>query len=202
MAYQHDIFISYRRDPLTRKWIQDQFIPLVEHIVSLELGKAPSIFVDDQLEVGVTWPIALGKTLGNSRLIIPLWTRTFLESKWCSCEIGHMLEREEKCGLRTIANPGGLIFPFVIHDGETIPVALESIQQKTGIQDCFNVRMSVDSPKAELLADRIKAVGKPIADAIRTAPPWRSDWQIDAVNGFVKEFYNAVGSTQTHVPRF
>ncbi len=202
MGYQYDIFISYRRDPLTLKWISEHLVPLLKHTVLLELGVPPNIFVDDQLETGTTWPIQLGKKLGDSKLIIPLWTKTFLDSKWCSCEIGHMLEREEKCGFRTIDKPGGLIFPFIIHDGETIPASLQAIQQKTGIQDCFNVRMSADSPKAELLADKIREVGKPISDAIQQAPAWSGDWQIAAVNRFVETFHNTAGLTQTQVPKF
>lgn len=201
MAYIYDIFISYRRDTLTRKWIDDHFVPLLKHHINLELGRVPEIYIDTQIENGTTWPIALGSALGASRVIIPLWTKTFLNSEWCSCEIGHMLEREKKTGYRTIDKPGGLIFPTVIHDGETMPINLTTIQ-KIEIQDCYNVRMSVDSPKAEILDDRLKPLGKDIANAINNSPEWLNDWKIEAVNSFVQQFHIKEISTQSQPPKF
>jgi hypothetical protein len=201
MAYKYDIFISYRRDNLTRRWIETHFVPLLEHHINLELGRKPIIYIDTLLENGTTWPIALGSALGASRTIIPLWTKTFLNSEWCSCEIGHMLERENKNGYRTIEKPGGLVFPTVIHDGETMPISLTTIQ-KIEIQECYNVRMSVDSPKAEILDDRLRPLGRDITDAISNAPAWKQDWQIDAVNSFVQQFHIKEESIQSQPPKF
>lgn len=201
MAYKYDIFISYRRDDLTRKWIEVHFVPLLEHHIYLELGRKPNIYIDTLLENGTTWPISLGIALGDSRTIIPLWTKTFLNSEWCSCEIGHMLEREKKNGFRTISKPGGLIFPTIIHDGETMPISLTTIQ-KIDIQECYNVRMSIDSQKAEILDDRLRPLGKDIADAIINAPDWKKDWQIEAINSFVKQFHLKEESIQSKPPKF
>lgn len=201
MAYKYDIFISYRRDDLTRKWIEVHFVPLLEHHINLELGRKPNIYIDTLLENGTSWPISLGIALGDSRTIIPLWTKTFLNSEWCSCEIGHMLERETKNGFRTISKPGGLIFPTIIHDGETMPISLTTIQ-KIDIQECYNVRMSIDSPKAEILDDRLKPLGKDIAVAIENAPAWKKDWQIEAINSFVKQFHLKEESIQSKPPKF
>lgn len=201
MDYKHDVFISYRRDPLTYKWIENQFLPLLGHHIKLELDRDPKIYTDHNLEEGTTWPIALGSALGASRTIIVLWTKTFLKSVWCSCEIGHMLERESKMGYRTIDKPGGLIFPTIIHDGETMPVNLNTIQ-KIEIQDCFNVRMSTDSPKAEILADKLKSLGKYIAEAIENAPPWKADWGIDAINSFVQQYHTSTETQQSNLPKF
>ena len=46
MAYQHDIFISYRRNPETCVWITEHFVPLLEMRVEFELGRKPKIYVD------------------------------------------------------------------------------------------------------------------------------------------------------------
>ena len=138
MDYEYDIFISYRRDDLTKAWIEKIFIPPLRSHVFYELGFHPRFFIDEQLEVGTTWPLSLGHALGTSKTIIPLWSKTFLNSVWCTCEISHMLEREAKTGFRTPQNPDGLVFPTIIHDGETLPINLSSIQ-KVEIQDCFNV---------------------------------------------------------------
>ncbi len=201
MGYQYDIFISYRRDELTLKWIQVHFLPLIKLHIKNELGREPNIYIDTQLESGTSWPIALGKALGSSKIIIPLWTKSFLNSVWCTCEIGHMVERETKTGFRTFEKPGGLIFPTIIHDGETFPVQLATIQ-KIEIQDCFNVRMSIDSPKAEILDDKLKPLGKEISEAIEKAPDWQEDWQIKAVNSFVQQYYITEESKQNFAPKF
>jgi hypothetical protein len=201
VPYQYDIFISYRRDDQTKAWIAKHFVPLLNHHVFNELGYHPVFYIDDQLESGVSWPFALGHALGTSKVIIPLWSKTYLNSVWCTCEISHMLERESKVGCRTIERPEGLIFPTIIHDGETLPASLSSIQ-KIEIQECFNVKMSPDSPKAEILADRLKPLGKAIADAILNAPECEADWRIESANAFYNTFYVQQGAQQTVSPKF
>jgi len=201
MAYLHDVFISYRRDDLTRSWIEKHFIPLLSSHVFLELGRHPDFYIDVQLESGTTWPLSLGSALGTSRTIIPLWSKTYLNSKWCSCEISHMLEREIKTGFRTLQKPEGLVFPTIIHDGETMPIQLSSIQ-KVEIQECFNLKMSPDSPKAELLSEKLKPLARAIAGAIENAPDWQTDWKIDAANAFYLQFFNSAPAQQTQTPKF
>nr|WP_314498875.1 TIR domain-containing protein [uncultured Chryseobacterium sp.] len=200
MDYQYDIFISYRRDDLTLKWIETHLVPLLKLHIKMELGREPTIFIDSTLEQGSTWPIELGSALGRSRLIIPLWTKTYLGSVWCTHEISHMIEREKKCGFRTYQKPTGLIFPTIIHDGETLPLYLTTIQ-KTEIQECFNVRMSIDSPKAEVLDDKLRLMSITIAEAINAAPDWEEDWNLDAVDRLVQELHEQ-SHHQNQFPKF
>jgi len=201
MSYLHDIFISYRRDDLTKSWIEKLFVPVLDSHIFYELGSHPKFYIDEYLEAGTTWPLSLGTALGTSKTIISLWSKTYLNSHWCSCEISHMLEREIKTGFRTLQRPGGLVFPTIIHDGETMPVSLSSIQ-KVEIQDCFNVKMSPDSPKAELLSDKLKPLGRALAEAIGNAPDWQEDWKIDSANAFYQQFYNNAQSQQIQTPKF
>lgn len=201
MNYQYDIFISYRRDDLTKAWIEKLFMPILSSHVFLELGRHPEFYIDTQLEGGGTWPLDLGNALGTSRVIVALWSKTYLNSMWCTCEISHMLERENKTGYRTINKPDGLVFPTIIHDGETMPINLTSIQ-KIEIQDCFNVKMSPDSPKAEVLSDKLKPLGKAIANAILNAPECEPDWKIDSANAFYQQFYIDAKAQQMSTPKF
>lgn len=202
MAYQYDIFISYKRHEMTLDWIKNLFIPSLEHHIYDELGRSPKIYIDEQLEIGTTWPISLGSALGASRTIIPLWTQAFCKSKWCSCELGHMLEREKKNGFRSISKPSGLVFPTIIHDGDKLPIAIATIQN-IEIKDCYNVRMTKDSLKAEILDDLLRPLGKAIADAINNAPVWKQDWQIEAENSFMQQLYIKDDETsQAQLPKF
>src|ERR1700741_3252154 len=144
MPYKYDIFISYRRHPETLGWIKDHFVPLLELRVGLALGYDPSIFVHEvkqQIPAGATWPPALGEELGSSRILIPLWTKTFFNSKWCSKELSHMLGREKETRAREKKNNQyGLVVPAIIHDGDDFPATLNYIECMD-LKSCYNTRM-------------------------------------------------------------
>jgi hypothetical protein len=201
MSYQHDIFISYRRDPETYLWITEHFVPLLKLRVGLSLGQQPVTYVDDQIESGTSWPTSLGVALGNSRTLIVLWTGNYLASVWCTTELTQMLIREKEAKLRTGRRPHGIVIPAFIHDGERFPVDLGHIQ-RFEIQKCFNVRMARTSPLAEQLDAALAAQGPAIATCIRNAPRWREAWPSNAVAEFFARFHEQVGPVQTTVPRF
>ncbi|MFN2262406.1 MAG: toll/interleukin-1 receptor domain-containing protein [Psychroflexus sp.] len=201
MDYKYDIFISYRRLGDTRIWIETYFIPLLRNHLSQELGRDPAIFVDSLIETGDSWPIILGEALSSSKVIIPLWTKKYLESHWCTCEIGHMLERERKYGYRTTVNPNGLIFTTVIHDGETMPVQISTIQ-KIEMQEFFKLTLNKDGQRHTEFEDKVKLLVEKIARTIDSVPRWRKDWQIAAVNSFVTQLHSNMESIQTKIPKF
>jgi hypothetical protein len=200
MAYQHDIFISYRRNSETLKWINDHFVPLLEMRVELELGRKLHIYLDQQIESGTSWPAALGTALGESRILIPLWTRSYLSSVWCTAELSHMLMREEQEGLRKDPRPYGIIVPAIIHDGDRFPPDLKHIQYFE-IQSLFNPRMARTSARAEMLDSILSDQAPAIANCIRQAPPWRSEWPQQAAEQFFRKFHQTV-EEQHEVPRF
>jgi hypothetical protein len=145
MSYQHDIFISYRRNPETYVWITEHFVPLLTLRVELELGRKPLIYVDDQIESGTSWPASLGAALGGSRVLIVLWSGNYLTSVWCTEELSHMLGREREAKLRTVDRPRGVVIPAFIHDDEKFPPDLQHIEHFE-VQKFFNVRMARNSP--------------------------------------------------------
>jgi hypothetical protein len=198
--YSNDIFISYRRDPETRSWLRNHFIPLLELRVRQELGRAPVLFVDDQLESGISWPSQLGIELGGSRVLIALWAKDYFASRWCTEETVLMLGREQECGFRTDQNPRGLVIPAVIHDGTEFPESLSNIQ-KFEIQHLFNVRMARDSPRAEELDAILASQAPAVAAAIEAAPPWRQEWPLEAAEAF-RDQLRTVAPSQTRPPRF
>jgi hypothetical protein len=200
MNYRNDIFISYRRDSETRSWLTEHFEPLIKLRVRQELGREPVLFVDDQLESGVSWPAQLGMELGGSRILIALWAKDYFASVWCTEEIVLMLSREQEYGLRTDQNPRGLIIPAVIHDGRDFPASLSDIQ-KFEIQHLFNVRMARNSPRAEELDAVLTAEAPAVAAAIEAAPPWRQEWPLAAAAAF-REQLRTVAPSQNRPPRF
>jgi len=201
MSYQHDIFISYRRNPETFIWITEHFVPLLELHVELELGRKPVIYVDNQIESGTSWPVTLGAALGGSRVLIALWSGNYLASVWCTEELSYMLGRERDAKLRTVDRPYGVVIPAFIHDGEKFPADLAHIEHFE-VQKSFNVRMARNSPRAEDLAAELAAQAPAIAACINRAPSWRKAWPKQAAANFFQKFYQQVEAVQTTVPRF
>ena len=196
MSYTHDIFISYRRNPETVLWIQDHLIPL-EH----ELGNPPDIYTDQRLETGSTWPVDLGTELARSKLLISLWSGNYLNSKWCTLELAHMVAREKKEHLRTPRKSSGVVFFIVIHDGDKIPKELQAVQ-KLEIQNCFNVRMRRDSVRAEELDAILAQNAAGIAHAIQNAPKFKANWPIKTAASFFNRFHLSDAPSQSTVPKF
>jgi len=201
MAYQHDIFISYRRNPETLSWLTEHFVPLLKLRVEQELNREPEVYVDEQVEVGASWPLDLGVALGCSRTLIALWSGNFLASVWCTAELSHMLGREREADLRTLAKPHGVVIPAFIHDGEKFPPDLAHIKPFK-IQKCFNVRMARNSQRAEELDAALAEQAPAIAACIENAPQWRQKWPEAAAHDFYTRFHQAAGPEQTTVPRF
>ena len=201
MSYSFDIFISYRQDPETLGWIKKHLKPLLGLRVRQELGDPIEVFVDEQLEAGGSWPLELGDKLGNSRILVPLWSGDYFTSDWCSLELSHMLAREKQAKLRRSANYRGLIVPFAIHDGDTFPAELEHIQA-IPIQQYFNARMAVDSPSAEALDTILAEKASAIANSIQNAPEWRAAWPISGARAFYRQFYRRIPPTQNRPPRY
>ena len=159
------------------------------------------MFRDNQLEAGTSWPLALGTTLANSRVLIALYTKTYFHSQWCTTELALMLQREKQEGYRNNKHPDGLIIPAVLHDCERLPKRLAGIQVRP-IRECFNVRMQKNSPIAERLAAEIAELAKPIARAIKSAPKWRGDWRATNAAQFQRLILAKNPSKQATVPGF
>jgi hypothetical protein len=201
MGYEHDIFISYRRNPETLSWLTEHFIPLLELHVELELERKPKIYVDKQLESGASWPLSLGTALGNSRILIALWTGNYLSSAWCAEEFSQMLAREQEANLRTAERPNGVVIPAFVHDGEKFPRELGHIQYFE-IQKCFNVRMQRTSPRAEELDAILTAQAPAIKECIARAPIWQNSWPVATANQFFTKYFQQLAAEQRDVPRF
>lgn len=201
MSYQYDVFVSYRRNPETLRWIEEHFVPLLSLRLEFELQRKPAIYVDNQIESGASWPTSLALALGASRVLIPLWTGNYLASVWCTEEFSQMLSRESEAQLRTLAKPHGVIIPAFIHDGDSFPADLRHIQPFE-IQSSFNPRMARNSQRAEELADALAAKAPAIAQSIEHAPSWRKKWPVKAAAAFYERFHRHAESVQTSVPRF
>lgn len=170
MDYQYDIFISYKRTERSLEWIQRHFYPLLRDCVQEELCREPQIFVDKEIESGVSWAPQLGASLANSRILIPLLGKNYFHSDWCCKELSMMLDREQQLRKRTAENPRGLIVPVIIYDCDELPPPISSIQFFE-LRKYFSSRMpKYGESQAEMEAILLREAPA-IATAINTAPP-------------------------------
>ena len=186
MAYEHHVFLSYRRFGEWPRWVEEKFLPLFRHWLGEELGSDIQIFFDKEMETGVAWPQKLAHALARSHVLVPLWSRQYFNSPWCKAELSHMLEREKKYGFGTVEHPEGLIIPALIHDGEDLPRYV-SDRIPARLQNYTNVRMAKDSPTEEELSRAIYKWVPDVAKAIQCAPSYDPSWDQLAVHTFLAQ---------------
>ena len=194
MAYEWDVFLSYRRYGEWPGWVEKHFYSLLHHWLGEELGDEPKIFFDVQdVETGVRWPPKLARALATSRSMVALWSRQYFRSDWCREELSLMLGREEVSRLALPTFDGGLVVPVLIHDGDDIPDEMKEIQSLR-LQKLCNPRMTSDSPTGEQLSEKIRAWVPDVRAAIERAPAWDSSWPGLATQQFASLF-------QSHHPQ-
>jgi hypothetical protein len=177
MAYNFDVFLSYRRFMEWPKWVEDRFLPLFRHYLGEELGRSANIFIDTkEIETGVAWPFKLAEGLSQSKVLVCLWSRQYFNSDWCLAELSHMRAREKACGLGTAEHPGGLIVPVIGHDGDDFPAAIRHIQAYH-FQDVVNFRMAAGSAIDEALSRKIEQWVPNVKAAIERAPAFDPQWR-------------------------
>ena len=113
MSYQHDVFISYRREVQWTSWTRDYLKRELHSYLQQDLGREADIFVDERIVVGADWVDELGEHLARSRLLVAVLSRDYFDSIWCLHELDLMLDRS--------ADHVGLFAPVVVHDCDALP---------------------------------------------------------------------------------
>jgi len=198
--YKYDLFISYCRGYDTRKWIEKQFLERLKGRLSLDLGRPPRIFYDENnLQCGDIWPMELGAALGASRALLVLWSKPFRSSIWCAREVAEMRAREEVLNLRTPQNRNGLIAITQIHNGP--PDAFGEIQY-SDLEPYYNPDMGEGTPLAERFYDRLKIESVSLAKMIENAPPFDPNWSLESAEAMFEAFHLETRPQQNISPSF
>jgi hypothetical protein len=126
--YVNDIFISYRRSDVDWvRWTRENFVRALSSLLRIRLGSV-TVFMDETIEDGASWPNHLAMSLSRSRIMVPVLSRDYFHSDWCRLELALMHHREKTRNLRTAANPWGLIIPVIIDDGNCFPPEIQAMQ--------------------------------------------------------------------------
>ena len=178
MAYQYDVFISYRRDPLAEEWVHDTFKKLFKtHLREAVGGRTVEIFIDKEgIAEGDAWPERLKNALAHSRCMVSVLMPSYFHSPWCVREFAVMEHRSRQHGMWTNKDPGGLIVPICVNDGLFFPETAQKLHSLL-CHDYFRVGGGFKSlaPYQDFQKEIIGWVGK-VAKAIERAPEWNPDW--------------------------
>jgi hypothetical protein len=182
MGYDYDIFLTYlRSNPLSLQWVNDIFYPLFEPLVSEAANAHVRIFKDtESIMSGMNWKNRIKQALAHSKIMVPVFSPLYFQSKWCLREFTAMYYRQCQLNLATINNPNGLILPVKIFDGQHFP------QQAADIHtlDCTSYFRVGEAVKTSLIYLELqeKLIGwvDQVAAAIQAAPAWDAAWKSDA----------------------
>lgn len=169
MAYQYDVFISYKNQPGLVTWVKDHFQPLLQTWLDNELPQPAAIFRDKvSIEAGDQWSKAIKEALGGSRVIIAVLTPQYFTSKWCVAEWQSFEKRE----LLRADTANKLLIPVKYSNGPHFPVCASN-RQFTDATDFLGVNGTVIPPQsieAAALETKVKLLAKLIADRLLLTP--------------------------------
>lgn len=172
--YEHDIFISYKREAFWTPWVRDLFCMHLRAYLSADLGRTPSIFIDEKIQAGRDLPSDLGRNLALSKVFIPIFSRDYFSSEWCIHELDLILERNAH--FREVS--GGsqhLIIPIVVHDGDLIPHVVQPIMRRE-FSKFWVTTMAPRSQLAEDFSVALKEFSPAVQSAIEAAPAFDFKW--------------------------
>jgi len=167
MSYQHDVFISYLREPQWTPWTRDYLKRELNAHLTDKLAKRPDIFVDERIEVGEDWVDGLGDHLARSKVLVAVFSTGYFNSDWCRHELDLMLDRT--------GGGVGLFAPIVVEDCDQLPDPVSRAQKK----DFKDYRLSRMNPNGQTYEDFSRAVRDltaDIAQRIITAPAFDPTW--------------------------
>jgi hypothetical protein len=174
MAYQYDVFVSYRRQQLWTVWTRDHFKTLLEAYLGEDLGFTPAIFVDERIEVGADWVNKLAENLATSKVLVAIFSGGYFGSDWCLHELDMMLERSSTIPHAAV-DDARLIIPVIVHDGDRIPLCVQRLQP-AHFEKFRNPYINVATPDYQEFCNEMSRLSPQVAKAIGLAPPHDPLW--------------------------
>lgn len=170
--YEFDVFLSYRRKTPVKEWVTNSFVNLFRGWLGEALGGEARLFWDiDTLDVGDAFPVVLKDALRRSRCIVPIWSPSYFQSKWCQIEWQSFRRRSEKLGL--LAH--GLVAPVRFYGGKTFPAEARDIQ----MADFSSLTSVVEGTKTwELFQNQVRDFATKVAEIALAAPPYDPGFEI------------------------
>jgi hypothetical protein len=88
-----------------------------------------------------------------------------------------MLEREQKLGFRSAANPGGLVFAVKFNDGRYFPEVVRVIEHRDFSEWAYTAASFRQSLKFLEFQTEVRSFAEKLAERLENAPPWQDDFR-------------------------
>jgi hypothetical protein len=170
--YEFDVFISYRRDGNPYKWVRNHFYPRLKDCLADHLPTDPTVFIDEEMEIGSVWPDRLEEALNRTRIMVTVFSPQYFRSRWCLAE-WHSMEAREK-----LLGHSGLIYPVLFSDSDNFP----SFARSRSWRDLkkWNRPDPVYQQTTEWIGfvEEVENTAIDLAKRLAKVPEWRPNWPV------------------------
>ncbi|HEX4221004.1 MAG TPA: TIR domain-containing protein [Pseudonocardiaceae bacterium] len=180
--YEYDVFISYQRtSPTVPLWIRHHFYPRLSELLYENADFDVKIFYDEQVPIGVAWPVKLQGALRRTRILLPVCSPRYFQDEWCLAEWHSMAKREEILGMSSAENPESLIYPVVFSDSDNFPEYARERRMRSFRHLNQPYPQFQASPAYLDFHQEMDQVAAELVDIIERTPEWRPDWPVTMV---------------------
>lgn len=177
-GYKFDVFISYCRHGNVRKWLENHFYQKLVDCLADQFAPAPKVYVDWTMPRGVHWPSELEKAVRHTKIMVPVLTPQYFESRWCMAEWRSMREREKMLSLAGPNIPQTLRYPILFADSKNFPdegreLSWEDFKEFAHPDPGFQ-----DSREYMPFHKRVVTLAEDLAGLLARVPAWQADWPV------------------------
>jgi hypothetical protein len=177
--YEWDVFISYRRGGITKDWMPFFLDLFPKYLDETLVDRDVRIYWDiNGIENGDNWKNNIKNALATSRCLVSILAPTYFKSEWCTKEMAVIYNRQIKLGYTSVHNPGGLIIPITIHDGDDFPSFFKDIQMLDCNNYCYSIPLEEAKKKSwwPFFENDVKKLVLKVAKVVQAAPAWKEEW--------------------------
>jgi hypothetical protein len=188
MAYEYDIFFSYKRDRQSDAW-HLKLKQKLEYWVSQELtdGDVRIFFDIEEIKTGDLWKQTIASALRRSKCILCIWSRRYFRSDHCRSEWQSFEKRSADLGM-------SLVIPTTISEDKDFPNDAQGRQSRDLSSYFSTFAVFWESPRALELEDQLRILAKDIARVIKASPEQSDNFPI-------VELYAAAAAAPAARPR-
>lgn len=129
MAYEYDIFISYRNMGSIKKWVPNVLVPEIQERMDACLPSSAKIFLDKtDISPGAPWPQTLQDAHLRSKIFIMVLSWNYFSSGWCHAEWSNAVERYDQTQKQ-------IVFPIRYNDLKDEHIEKMPSDVKTSVTD-------------------------------------------------------------------
>lgn len=156
----------------------NHFYPKLRECLADQIAPAPRLFLDKEMERGVSWPERLEKALHRSKIMISVLSPPYFTSPWCTAELCNMRAREEFLGLATADRPQGLIYPVLYSDSVNFPELAKPLRRSWWDFKAFAMPEKVFQKSRAWVPFHYKVTefAQDLVELLQQVPEWQPDW--------------------------